>query len=73
MSATAIDFGKWRTHAGTCDIATLEYIIADCKSAEKAMRGWNPERELYYADQGMTYADELRLRLMGKTRQKRVR
>jgi len=26
------------------------------------MKGWNPVKENYYADQGMTYSDELRRR-----------
>jgi len=27
------------------------------------MKGWNPVKENYYADQGMTYSDELRRRM----------
>ena len=51
--ATSQDFAKWED---------LVYIIQDCRNARQAMKGWNPEKENYYADQGMTYSDELRRR-----------
>lgn len=60
MSATAQDFAKWEAHAKTLDDAALAYIIKDCREAAEAMRGWNPEREAFYADQSFTYADALR-------------
>ena len=60
MSATAQDFIKWEAHAKTLDENSLRFIIKDCRDAEIAMRGWNVERENYYADQGFTYADALR-------------
>ena len=61
--ATAEDFRKWEEHAKTCSESSLRYIIADCRQAEKAMRGWNPDRESYYADQAFTYGDELTRRV----------
>jgi hypothetical protein len=67
--ATAAEFNKWEAHAKTVDDDALSYIISDCRQAQNAMRGWNPERENYYADQGMTYAME-RLRREGKLRRR---
>ena len=60
--ATAQEFTKWEAHARTVDQNALVYIIQDCRNARQAMKGWNPEKENYYADQGMTYSDELRRR-----------
>jgi hypothetical protein len=60
--ATAADFAKWRAHAESCDSASLHYIIADCRRAAAAMKGWNPNREGFYIDQLCTYADERRRR-----------
>ena len=68
--ATAAEFNKWEAHAKTVDDDALAYIISDCRQAQNAMRGWNPERENYYADQGMTYVME-RLRREGKLRRRR--
>lgn len=62
MSATAQDFAKWEAHAKTLDVAALTYIVQDCREAAEAMRGWNPEKENFYADQAFTYADEIRRR-----------
>lgn len=61
--ATPEDFAKWRRHAETCDLGSLRYIIADCRNAADAMRGWNPIKEGFYIDQMCTYADERRRRL----------
>jgi hypothetical protein len=60
--ATAADFAKWERHARTCDVDALRHIVADCSQASKAMRGWNPDREGFYTDQGATYHAELRRR-----------
>jgi hypothetical protein len=60
--ATAEDFKKWEAHAKTLSKESLEYVISDCRAAKKAMHGWNPNRENYYADQAMTYSQELRKR-----------
>jgi len=68
MTATAADFTKWAADAKTVDDAALQYIIKDCRSAREAMKGWNPERENFYADQSMTYGDELRKRIAKKRR-----
>ena len=61
--ATAQEFTKWTDHAKTVDQDALVYIIQDCRNARQAMKGWNPAKENYYADQGMTYSDELRRRI----------
>lgn len=60
--ATAEDFRKWREKASSMSIAELLYAAEDCRQAEMAMRGWNPEKEGYYADQACTYGDEVRRR-----------
>ena len=61
--ATAQEFTKWTDHAKTVDQDALVYIIQDCRNAREAMKGSNPVKENYYADQGMTYSDELRRRI----------
>jgi len=61
--ATAQEFTKWTEHAKSVDQDALIYIIDDCRNARQAMSGWNPVKENYYADQGMTYSDELRRRM----------
>lgn len=61
--ATAEDFKKWEEHAKTLSKESLEYVISDCRAAKEAMSGWNPNRENYYADQSMTYSQELRGRI----------
>ena len=61
--ATAQDFAKWEDHAKSVDYHALAFIIQDCRNAREAMKGWNPEKENFYADQGMTYSDELRRRI----------
>ena len=61
--ASAAEFTKWTDHAKTVDQDALVYIIQDCRNARQAMKGWNPVKENYYADQGMTYSDELRMRI----------
>ena len=61
--ASAAEFTKWTDHAKTVDQDALVYIIQDCRNARQAMKGWNPVKENYYADQGMTYSDELRRRI----------
>ena len=65
--ATAAEFTKWDAPAKTVDDAALQYIITDCRNARDAMKGWNPERENFYADQGMTYSME-HMRRIGKLR-----
>jgi hypothetical protein len=57
--ATAKQFQEWEQHSKKCSIEKLEFICKDCGEAELAMRGWNPEKENYYADQRMTYSAEL--------------
>ena len=58
------DFIKWEQEAKQCDIAALHHIINDCREARDAMRGWNPDKEAYYADQYWTFSDELRRRTL---------
>ncbi len=61
--ATPEDFARWRSHAETCDLGSLRYIIRDCRQVAQNLRGFNPVREGYYEDQAFTYADELSRRL----------
>ena len=61
--ATAAEFKKWEDHAKCLDVNALLHVIEDCRNAREAMKGWNPVKENYYADQGMTYSDELRRRI----------
>jgi len=61
--ATAEDFKKWEDDSKTCAESQLYHIINDCKNARDAMRGWNPPKENYYADQAFTYQDELNRRI----------
>lgn len=56
--ATPADFAKWEAHAKTLDLYALRYTIQDCQQAEAAMRGHNPVKEGFYADQAMTYGME---------------
>ena len=60
--ATAKEFKEWAAKAKKATVHELEYIIWDCRNAREAMQAWNPEKENYYADQGMTFSDELRKR-----------
>lgn len=61
--ATPADFARWRSHAETCDLGSLRFIIRDCRATAANMRGWNPVREGFYEDQAFTYADELARRM----------
>ena len=61
--ATADEFKKWEGIAKKCDLSELNFVIKDCREAQMAMQGWNPEKENYYSDQRMTFSDELRRRL----------
>jgi hypothetical protein len=68
-AATADDFIKWRKHAKTLTSDQLIHVICDCKNARAQMltknnegEPWNPVKAEYYADQSMTYGDELRTR-----------
>ena len=61
--ATAKEFAEWTAKAKTLSVDALRYVVWDCKQAMCAMRGHNPERECYYADQAMTFGDELRRRV----------
>jgi fructosamine-3-kinase len=57
--ATVEEFKMWESLAKKYSISQLEFIIKDCRCAQSAMRGWNPEKENYYSDQRMTYSAEL--------------
>lgn len=70
--AAPSDFQRWREHALTCDIASLKFIIRDCREVAKNMRSFNTTREGYYEDQAFTYADELSRRLRQQSSHSRV-
>lgn len=57
--ATADDFSRWRNLARDMSSDTLRHASRDCWQASRAMAGHNPGRENYYADQAMTYDQEL--------------
>ena len=57
--ATAQDFAKWERKAKGLSSDSLRFVIADCQSAARAMKGWNLDREGYYIDQAHTYQHEL--------------
>jgi hypothetical protein len=40
----------------------LVYTANDCREAELAMRGWNPDAEGYYSDLASVYSMEIRRR-----------
>ena len=60
--ATPENFESWRQDAKTMTVDALKHTIQDCRNAEKAMRGWNPDKEGFYSDQASTYAMELKRR-----------
>ena len=64
--ATPENFEAWRQEAATMSVEVLVHTIQDCRNAEKAMRGWNPEKEGFYSDQASTYAMELNRRNVNK-------
>ena len=55
-------WAAWEANAKICDEGQLKFIIADCRKAQQAMQGHNPEKEGFYSDQAATYSDELRKR-----------
>jgi hypothetical protein len=57
--ATPEDFATWAARAKTMTAAELLFTVRDCQQAEAAMRGWNPIKEGFYADQASTYGMEL--------------
>jgi hypothetical protein len=57
--ASAKDFSLWERKAKGLSLDSLRFVIADCQSAARAMRGWNPDREGFYIDQAHTYQHEL--------------
>ena len=64
--ATPENFEAWRQEAATMSVEVLVHTIQDCRNAEKAMRGWNPDKEGFYSDQASTYAMELHRRNVNK-------
>ena len=64
--ATPENFQAWREEAKTMTTDALMHTIQDCRTAEKAMRGWNPVKEGFYSDQAATYGMELSKRNMNK-------
>ena len=65
--ATPENFEAWRQEAATMSVEVLVHTIQDCRNAEKAMRGWNPDKEGFYSDQASTYAMELNRRNVNKS------
>lgn len=62
-NATSQDFIFWTKKAKTLSEDSLRYVINDCSLAAKAMATHpQPNRESYYIDQGLTFADELKRR-----------
>jgi hypothetical protein len=58
----AIDWEAYEEKARKMTVAALARAVWDCREAEKAMRGWNPDREGFYSDQASIYSRELRTR-----------
>jgi hypothetical protein len=56
----------WENKAKACDVDQLRFIIKDCRTAQQAMQGWNPEREGFYSDQASTFTTELNKRTKRK-------
>lgn len=57
--ATSTPWADWEAKAAQATDSELAHIVADCRAAEQAMRGWNPEREGFYADQAATFQREV--------------
>jgi len=58
MVATVENFKIWEKEAKKLSLEQLDYVIQDCLKAEESMRGWNPEKESFYADQKWTFLNE---------------
>ena len=58
MEATVTDFQKWEKEAKKLSLEQLNHVIQDCQKAEESMRGWNPQKENFYADQKWTFLNE---------------
>jgi hypothetical protein len=56
------DWNKYETRAKKMTVSELEFACKDCREAEKAMRGWNHEKESHYSDEASVYSAELRKR-----------
>jgi hypothetical protein len=63
--ATAADFARWEEKAKSLPDAFLLSAIRDCMAASKAMAGFDPIAEAWYADEGFTYIDEMNRRKRG--------
>jgi len=55
-------WSKWEAQAKAADFDALVYIVADCRKASQAMKGWNPEKEGFYSDQAATFQKEINAR-----------
>lgn len=63
QNATSENFAAWSARARSLSVESLAYVVADCQAAAAAMATHPaPNREGFYLDQAMTYADELRRR-----------
>lgn len=58
MEATVKNFQDWEKEAKTLSLEQLNFVIQDCVKAEESMRGWNPQKESFYADQKWTFLNE---------------
>jgi len=62
MSLRETPWTLWENLAKRASNSELTHIVEDCREAEIAMRGWNPDLEGYYSDQAATYQMEIRRR-----------
>ena len=53
---------EWETAAAAATDAELAHIVKDCRAAQVAMQGWNPEKEGFYSDQAATFQKEVNRR-----------
>jgi hypothetical protein len=60
--ARQVEWAKEEARAKTMDMDALAYTANDCREAELAMRGWNPDAEGYYSDLASVYSMEIRRR-----------
>jgi hypothetical protein len=59
---TCTPWTEWENKAKSSTDDALAFIVADCRKAAEAMRGWNPEKEGFYSDQAATFQMEVNRR-----------
>jgi hypothetical protein len=62
MIVKQVEWSKEEAVARKMSKSALEHSVIDCRKAELAMRGWNPEQEGYYSDLASVYSMELNRR-----------